>query len=107
MLGGCMVGPNYQTPEIAMPEAFAEDNFEEEPSEADLSGWWKQFNDPLLDSLIAAAIENNYDYAIALEKIEQARAQYRIENSYLWPEFDLNAISTRNRNSQNLVTSSG
>jgi outer membrane protein, multidrug efflux system len=107
MLSGCMVGPNYQTPEIAMPEAFAENKSEEEASDSDLSGWWKQFNDPLLDSLIAAAIESNYDYRIALEKIEQARAQYRIENSYLWPEFDFNAISTRNRNSQNLLTSSG
>ncbi len=106
MLSGCMVGPNYETPEICMPEAFVEEKLSEEAepsSECDLSCWWKQFNDPLLDSLIAEAVENNYDYAIALEKIEQARAQYRIENSYLWPEFDFNAISTRNRNSQNLI----
>ncbi len=107
-----MVGPNYQTPEICMPEAFAEEKLSvetESPSECDLSRWWKQFNDPLLDCLIAEAVKNNYDYAIALEKIEQARAQYRIENSYLWPEFDFNAVSTRNRNSQNLIspTSSG
>jgi len=45
------------------------------------------------------------DKQSALEKIEQARAQYRIENSYLWPEFDFNAITTRNRNSQTLMSS--
>jgi multidrug efflux system outer membrane protein len=98
---GCMVGPKYHEPEISMPTQFEQDQYEDGRT-ADLCQWWKQFNDPLLDCLIAEAIFANYDLRIALEKIEQARAQYRIEKSHLWPEIDLNATATRTRFSQNL-----
>jgi multidrug efflux system outer membrane protein len=101
LLSGCMVGPNYHEPEISMPTQFEQDQYKEEKA-ADLCQWWKQFNDPLLDRFIAEAVDANYDFRIALEKIEQARAQYRIEKSHLWPEIDLNATTIRNRFSQNL-----
>jgi multidrug efflux system outer membrane protein len=101
---GCMVGPKYHEPETAMPTQFEEGSFEEE-SGVDLCQWWKQFDDPLLDSLIAEAAKANYDLRIALEKIEQARAQFRIEKSHLWPEIDLNASAIRTRFSQNLFPS--
>ncbi len=98
---GCMVGPKYQEPDIAIPCCF-EESKECECSNADLCFWWRQFGDPLLDSLIVEAITSNYDLRIAIEKIEQTRAQYRIERSYLWPEIDLNAVATRTKISQNL-----
>lgn len=98
---GCMVGPKYHKPEMCLPSEFEEDQNEPVQDE-DLCQWWKQFNDPVLDSLIAEALEGNYDLRIAVEKIEQARAQFRIEKSYLWPEIDLNAGATRTRISQNL-----
>jgi outer membrane protein, multidrug efflux system len=101
ILTGCMVGPNYHEPETSMPTQFEQDRYEEGKT-ADLCQWWKQFNDLLLDRLIAEAIHANYDLRIALEKIEQARAQYRIEKSYLWPEIDFNASAIRSRFSQNL-----
>jgi outer membrane protein, multidrug efflux system len=103
ILSGCMVGPKYQKPDVAMPE-----HFEQLPSgvaseEEDLSHWWKQFHDPVLDQLIEEATHANYDLQIALEKIEQTRAQYRIERSHLWPEIDLNATAMRSRISQNFL----
>jgi NodT family efflux transporter outer membrane factor (OMF) lipoprotein len=97
-----MVGPKYHQPEMAMPTAF-EEGSEELNAEEDLSHWWDQFRDPLLNELIDEAIAANYDLQIALEKIEQARAQYRIERSHLWPEIDLNATANRTRISQNLL----
>ncbi len=101
VLSGCMIGPNYHEPETAMPTQFEQNKYEDGKA-ADLCQWWKQFNDPLLDSLIAEAVDANYDLRIALEKIEQARAQYRIEKSHLWPEIDFNASAIRTRFSQNL-----
>jgi NodT family efflux transporter outer membrane factor (OMF) lipoprotein len=99
-----MVGPNYKKPEIAMPAKFIEEKKEEAASsDCDLCQWWKQFNDPQLDALLAEALVANYDFRIALEKIHQARAQYRIERSYLWPEIDLNAVGTRSLISQNYL----
>ncbi|MFI5335080.1 MAG: efflux transporter outer membrane subunit, partial [Chlamydiales bacterium] len=96
-----MVGPKYKAPEPQLPAQFDETQ-NEEASNADLRYWWEQFNDPVLDSLIAEALEANYDLRLAVEKIEQTRAQYRIEKSHLWPEIDFNASATRTRISQNL-----
>ncbi len=106
-LTGCMVGPDYKKPDDCMPVNFTE-ACTEQSSEEDLCGWWKQLNDPFLDSLLAQAMECNYDIRIAFEKIQQARAQYRIERSYLFPEIDLTATAVRSRNSQNFfATTSG
>ena len=103
---GCMVGPNYKKPETEMPVSFEEKNKAEIVSDADLCQWWKQFEDPLLNSLIEEAVQGNFDWRIALEQIIEARAQVKIQNSYLWPEIDLNAAATRSRFSSNLFTSS-
>lgn len=102
MITGCMVGPKYHRPHMCMPEEFEEACCDPIADE-DLCEWWKQFNDPVLDELIDEAICANYDYRIALERIHQARAQYRIQRSYLWPEIDLNASGTRSRISQNFL----
>ena len=105
-LASCMVGPNYKKPETEMPVSFEEKNNAEMVSDADLCQWWKQFEDPLLNVLIEEAVEGNFDWRIALEQIIEARAQVKIQNSYLWPEIDLNAAATRSRFSNNLFTSS-
>ncbi len=106
MLCGCMVGPNYHRPETAMPLEFEEAHHTESVTDADLCQWWKQFQDPMLDSFIETAYRANYDYRIALEQVAQARDQYRVQRSYLWPEIDLNATAIRSRYSQTLITSS-
>jgi len=106
LFAGCMVGPKYHEPEMPMPCSF-EQSPETECSNATLGCWWQQFNDPLLDSFIAEAISCNYDLRIAIERIEQTRAEYRIERSYLWPEIDLNAIATRSKISQDIFPGEG
>lgn len=102
---GCMVGPNYHSPETAMPSEFEETGYAEYITDEELCQWWKQFNDPMLNSLIEEAYRANYDYRIALEQIVEARAQYQIQRSFLWPEIDLNATATRSRFSQTLLSS--
>jgi NodT family efflux transporter outer membrane factor (OMF) lipoprotein len=103
-LAGCMVGPNYEKPDIGMPEKFNENIHDAPCSDEDLCQWWKQFEDPLLDTLIEEAATANYDLRIALEQIATARAQYKIKTSYLWPEIDLTATAIRQRFSQNVFT---
>ena len=106
VLSGCMVGPDYHSPQTAMPSQFTEitDNMSDNLS-TDLCQWWKQFHDPFLDALIDEAVHANIDFRIAVEKIVQARAQFRVQSSYLWPEIDLNAVAVRSRNSQNFFSS--
>ncbi len=103
---GCMVGPNYKKPESCMPDAFMEGS-QTVLLDEDLNQWWKQFNDPLLDELLEEACRANYDHRIALEKIIQARSEYQVQSSYLWPEFDIDAVATRSRNSQTLFDTGG
>src|SRR5271154_2250153 len=91
LLSGCMVGPDYRPPDTAMPGQFSE--AQENVAASDMCEWWKQFDDPLLDTLIAEAIRGNFDVRIAVEKIVQMRGNYRMRASYLWPEIDLNAVA--------------
>lgn len=100
-----MVGPKYQMPEIQMPDCFAEGNAQ--ITDEDLCQWWKQFSDPKLDCLIEEVVRGNYDFRLALEQIVEARAQFQIQSSTLWPTIDLNAVAIRQRFSQNLFTSAG
>jgi outer membrane protein, multidrug efflux system len=104
LLAGCMVGPNYHQPEIGMPSEFEEATHAECVTDEELCQWWKQFEDPLLNSLIEEAYLANYDLRIALEQIVEARAKYQIQSSFLWPQIDLNASAIRSRFSQNLMS---
>lgn len=102
LLGGCMVGPKYNAPQLEMPQQFAEGMAP--LTDAELLQWWKQFGDPTLDSLIETVIAGNYDFRIAVEQIIEARAQLQIQSSFLWPTIDLTATAIRQRFSQNLFT---
>jgi NodT family efflux transporter outer membrane factor (OMF) lipoprotein len=97
-----MVGPKYEKPKTAMPKSFSESKSKEIVS---LKSWWKNFEDPVLNELIETAIVNNYDIKIALERIEESRAYYRIKKADLFPEIDLEASAMRTGFSKNLVLS--
>ena len=101
LMAGCMVGPNYQTPETDIAAAFSETE-DTAGSEVDLKEWWMQFDDPVLNEMIDEAIVNNYDLKIAAERIAQVRAQYQLASDNLWPEIDLNGTTIRQRISQNI-----
>lgn len=58
-------------------------------------GWWKHFNDPVLNALIDSALENNKTLAIAKARVEEARANRVGARSILMPQIDGVANSTR------------
>ena len=101
LLGGCIVGPRYETPVTEFAPQFTE-NEETVGPEVDLRTWWMQFNDPILDSMIAEAIEDNLDLQIAGERIAQVRARYQLSSANLWPEIDVVGSVSRYRNTQSL-----
>ena len=59
-----------------------------------LADWWRQFNDPLLEALVAAALTDSPDLRAASARLAQARAQRGIAAAGLVPSVDLGA-STR------------
>jgi NodT family efflux transporter outer membrane factor (OMF) lipoprotein len=103
-LSGCMVGPNHKTPKSDMPATFSEINTATKDIKS-LKTWWEKFQDPILNELIQTAITNNYDLKIAIEKIEETRAFYRLKRADLFPEVDIVAAALRRGVSQNLITS--
>jgi multidrug efflux system outer membrane protein len=83
ILSGCMLGPDYQAPEVDMPEQFLAGG-----TSGDSVGnlkWWELFEDESLNDLIALAILENRDLAIAFSRIEEARARYGFERADLFP----------------------
>lgn len=61
LLAACApVGPNFQKPEVQLPEGWLEIADERiSPEGGGHRDWWKNFNDPALEALIQHAYENN------------------------------------------------
>lgn len=57
--------------------------------------WWKHFHDPVLDQLIADALENNRSLAIAQQRVHEARAGRNFSRAQLFPVIDGTAGITR------------
>lgn len=53
--------------------------------------WWRQFSDPLLDSLIQLGQERNYDLKMAMQRMAVARAAMNQAKSGYYPTVDLSA----------------
>ena len=66
--------------------------------------WWRNFNDPVLDSLIAVAGNSNYSVLAAMENIRKARAAWRSAQSKLMPEFNLGLGWQRAKTSGNIAS---
>jgi len=83
---GCMLGPDYKRPDIETPDAYVQPT-EPGDSIANLN-WWEIYDDPQLQVLIARALENNKDLAIAIARIDEARARYGFVRADLFPNVD-------------------
>lgn len=52
--------------------------------------WWRNFDDPVLDSLVAMAIDHNYDLAIASKRVEAAANAVGSARSAYYPQISVN-----------------
>lgn len=96
-LAGCMVGPNYQKPDIPTPQAYGEQPTAPGASAqtADLSRWWATFNDPELNSLVERALAQNLDVQTAASRLREARHQVIVARAALLPSVSGSAIAAR------------
>jgi NodT family efflux transporter outer membrane factor (OMF) lipoprotein len=80
-LASCAVGPDYHPPEPPLPENFVAGSSLKGPADhrsdraADTAKWWRTLHDRELDSLIDRAIAASPTLEIALNRLQQARAQ--------------------------------
>ncbi|PTU69881.1 efflux transporter outer membrane subunit [Chromobacterium haemolyticum] len=97
-LTACAVGPDYSRPKLELPDSA------QAQSPAIAMDWWKQFNDPVLDQLIAEALEHNQDLAVAAARVDEAAAQAGIARAQLLPALNANAGYQRGRTSTATTT---
>jgi outer membrane protein, multidrug efflux system len=83
-LFGCMMGPNYQRPDIDTPQSW---RFEDKESK-DVANttWWTQFGDPVLNELIQTALKENKDVKTAAARVEEFIGRYGTTRAALFPQ---------------------
>jgi multidrug efflux system outer membrane protein len=93
---GCTVGPNYQRPLNPLPAQYAASETPATVANGPLvRGWWKLFQDPLLDDLVERALRNNPDILLASARIEESAALLGVASAAQTPEVALGASATR------------
>ena len=108
LAAGCAVGPDYKSPEVSAPAGWQEGAQRGvDTRTADMAGWWKAFNDPLLDSLVERAVKSNLDLRIAEARIRESRALIDVTSAGLWPSLNVSGSYSRNRSSRNAFGSFG
>lgn len=63
--------------------------------------WWKAFEDTTLDSLITVAVDRNYSVLIAIDRMNMAKTNLRIQRGNFLPTIGVNAGWTRQQSSGN------
>jgi NodT family efflux transporter outer membrane factor (OMF) lipoprotein len=98
-LSGCMVGPDFKPPQMAVPARWIEAApvGAADPPDADLARWWTVFDDPTLVTLEERAIRSNLDLMQAEARIRQARAARGVAAGGLGPTVDAGGAFQRSR----------
>jgi len=98
-VAGCAVGPDYKRPAVEAPQSFRYET--KEVAETANTEWWKQFNDPVLDQLIAEALANNKSVRIAAFNVAQAAGILMSTRSGFYPQVGYSGSASRQRVSEN------
>jgi len=85
----CTLGPDYERPELSVPDIWQAKAAETVDEEQGLvQTWWETLEDPVLTDLLERAELANLDLEIAVARIREARASWRISKSDWYPEID-------------------
>jgi multidrug efflux system outer membrane protein len=99
VLSGCTLMPSYERPAVPVPANYPTENAADtagSPAAADV-GWRDFFADERLRQIIALALSNNRDLRVAVLNIEKSRAQYRIQESELFPAVNASGSGSASR----------
>lgn len=86
---GCTVGPRYEPPQMEIS-----DEWQTPPSKGmsaaqlDCFLWWESLNDPILNSLLQRAAQQNIDLLIAGSRILEARLMRKGKEAETYPQVD-------------------
>ncbi|MGJ3701938.1 efflux transporter outer membrane subunit [Variovorax sp. AFSI2.2] len=95
LLAGCSLIPTYERPAAPVPTTFPGDPAQPAGQAAAAVPWEDFFTDARLNGLIRTALENNRDLRVSVLNIEQARAQFQVQRSSLFPAVGLTGSGSR------------
>jgi multidrug efflux system outer membrane protein len=110
LLSGCFtLAPKYERPIAPTPSTWPQGPAytPTEPGKAIDLAWRDFFTDAHLKAVIALALENNRDLRVSILNIEEARAQYRVQRSDLFPSVAASASGISERSAGGLAGSLG
>ncbi len=95
-LAGCTVGPDYARPEgpRAAGGAFTGANDPVFTLAEPEAGWWRLYQDPVLDGLVGEALQRNTDLRVAIANLARARALLRETRAGRLPQVGVEAGAT-------------
>jgi len=100
LLGGCAAGPDYERPQLEVPENYIQP-IEQGESFAN-TPWWELFADEQLQHLIRTALEENQDLGIAAARVEEFRAVLGVTRADQFPTVDITASGAQAQGSDNV-----
>lgn len=97
-LAGCAVGPDYSLPTVTVGDHYkeAEGWKPAQPSDAaPRPDWWRSFEDPELDRLMAEMLASNLSIAQAEARYRQAQALVRSADAGFFPTISASSSAAR------------
>lgn len=92
---GCTVAPKYERPAVELPAAWAASA----PAPFTDGRWWRIYGEPALDRLVEDAFAANTDLAVAVARVDEARALVREADASFYPQVDANVARNRSLSS--------
>ena len=98
-LFGCSFEPEYVRPALPVAQSWRAGSTSDHESQGDLQ-WQSVFQGAYLQALISASLEYNRDLRVAVNRMDEARAQYQIQRADVYPNLSLTAQAQRQRASK-------
>jgi NodT family efflux transporter outer membrane factor (OMF) lipoprotein len=103
LMAACAIGPRYTPPAPAMPANWRETTAASGTFDrSTLEHWWTEFRDPLLNDLVARAIDTNLDLKIAAARVLEARAARGIAAAAALPQVNVYGQTARFQRSESV-----
>src|SRR6202050_2156969 len=104
LIAGCTVGPNYHKPSTDVPSVYKEQpppGWKEAQPQDDIGkgAWWEIFGDTTLNDLEKQAVAQSLTLRAAAERVIEARANYQVTRSDLFPQVAAQPNISRSRES--------
>lgn len=96
LFSGCSLVPVYTRPDAPLATRF------DGAASASLAGatpvrseWWRAYQDPALNALVARSLQNNFSLASAVASVEEARGNAEKAGAPMYPSLSLGATYDR------------